>query len=115
MNKLCVLVAAAAIAPGCGSMLVGAPASSGASEPEKDMRASLQDDSITAEVKSELRRDAELRSLPIWVETHNRVVVLTGTVDSWQARDRAHRLVSRVPNVEAVENRLEVGTRSGAF
>ncbi|MBA3564615.1 MAG: BON domain-containing protein [Gammaproteobacteria bacterium] len=115
MNRLCLVLLFAVVLQGCGSMMVGAPASSGAPEREKDLRSSVQDDGITAEVKSELRRDSQLRSLPIWVETNNAIVTLSGSVGSYEARDRAGYIASRVRNVEAVDNRLSIGTGSGHF
>lgn len=106
------LLPAVALLQACGSMLLGAPAPSGAQEPDKELRESLQDDTITAEVRSALRSDSNLRRVPVWVETDAGVVTLSGTVDSYQLKDHAARIASGVRNVRAVQNRLQVGSGS---
>ncbi|MGH8494530.1 MAG: BON domain-containing protein [Gammaproteobacteria bacterium] len=106
------LLLASAVLQGCGSMLLGAPAPSGAPESDEELRVSLQDDTITAEVRSALRRDSNLRRGSIWVKTDRGVVTLSGSVDSYQLRDYAATIAAGVRNVVAIDNRLQVGSGS---
>lgn len=75
----------------------------------------LDDASITANVKTQLIGDADTKAYQINVETRNGVVQLNGFVDSSAAKTEAERLASEAKGVREVRNNLEVrpNTRSG--
>lgn len=66
------------------------------------------DSAITAGVKAQLARDAQLAALPIEVEAVDGRVALKGTVTHPTLRERATQLAQSVAGVVAVDNRLTV-------
>ncbi len=68
----------------------------------------LADSGITAQIKSSLAADAELKVLDISVETQAGHAALRGTAPNAAARDRAAELATAVQGVVAVDNQLTV-------
>lgn len=66
------------------------------------------DDAITARVKSVLLQDPTLHRYTINVETQDRIVTLSGYVDSPITVDRATAVVQDVHGVRSVHNNLAV-------
>ncbi len=75
--------------------------------PESGGRVVL-DPGISGDVKSRLVADSTLKNLKIDVETRDRVVTLTGTVDTQTQRDHAIEVARSVDNVARVEDKLTV-------
>jgi hypothetical protein len=69
-----------------------------------------EDLALTAKIKSKLAAAPKVSALDIHVDTHDRVVTLTGTVDSPAAKDLAQSLARHTSGVKAVIDRLVVGT-----
>ena len=68
------------------------------------------DPRLTTAVQSRLLADPTVGALKISVDTRDRVVTLTGTVDSPAARDRAIDIARSVENVARVEDKLTIGS-----
>jgi len=68
----------------------------------------VDDSAITSAVKSEISNDPLLKVFQINVESFERVVKLSGFVDSEQASARALEIAISVKGVEAVNNSLVV-------
>lgn len=68
----------------------------------------IDDSAITAKVKAEIFGDPMLKVLQINVTTTNRVVNLSGAVDSQQSIDRALAIARDNRDVKSVENGLVV-------
>lgn len=68
----------------------------------------IADAEITTRVKGAILAEPGLRSLQISVDTVAGVVVLTGSVDSRWASERAGELAAVVAGVRKVENRLQL-------
>lgn len=66
---------------------------------------------ITGLVQAALDSDPVLRHMDISIETHGRVVRLSGFVHSTAHVDRAEALARRVENVSAVRNEIRVADR----
>ena len=66
----------------------------------------VSDAVISAGVKAELAKDAELSALKISVDTENGRVALRGTAPSKSARERAMGLAAAVKGVVSVDNQL---------
>lgn len=66
------------------------------------------DPGITVEIKTKLLADPEVSGLKIDVDTNDRVVTLTGIVDSEAEKARALDIARRVENVARVEDKLTV-------
>jgi len=71
------------------------------------------DENIRREVLIELECDAEVRQSEIGVVVDDRVVTLTGWVDSLPRRWAAERAALRVRDVKAVANEIEVRLPAG--
>lgn len=68
----------------------------------------IDDSAITTKVKAELLGDSGLRSFDISVETYDRVVQLSGFVNSQAVRARAGQIAAGVAGVRSVRNDLVV-------
>jgi hyperosmotically inducible protein len=71
----------------------------------------VDDSTITASVKSKLAADKIGSLTRIDVDTTNRVVSLTGIVESPDQRTRAAQLASQVSGVKSVKNNLQVQSK----
>lgn len=69
---------------------------------------SVADAAIAAQIKAKILGDPGLKAGQINVDTHNGVVVLTGTVNTPEEVIRAVKLAQSVDSVRSVENRLSV-------
>ena len=63
---------------------------------------------ITTKVKAKLVADETVKALDIKVQTTDRVVHLTGQVDTPEQRETAERLAKDVADVKAVVNDLQM-------
>jgi len=68
----------------------------------------VDDQAITAKVKTELIANKETKALQIEVETYRGVVQLSGFVDSEKSKDTAGELARGVKGVVDVKNDLNV-------
>ena len=68
----------------------------------------IDDAVITASVKTELAKDADLSALQINVDTTNGMVALRGTAPSAAAKEHATTLAAAVKGVGSVDNQLTV-------
>ena len=68
----------------------------------------LDNGAITAKIKSKMTLDDTIDALKINVDTANRVVTLTGTVDTEAQRQRALQLARETEGVREVVDRLQV-------
>lgn len=71
---------------------------------------SALDDGIASNLEAALIQ-AKLRS-SVSYESNNRVVKLTGSVDSQEKRVQAEKIAAAVPNVQQVVNELQVGQKA---
>jgi len=75
------------------------------------LAARVKDVAISAKVKARILGERELKTSDIYVTTHDRVVVLTGTVEKPEDAKRAIRIAQSVNDVASVDDQLAV--RSG--
>ncbi len=68
----------------------------------------LDDSVITASVKTEIAKDAELSALKVNVDTDNGRVALHGTAPSMAAKEHATTLAAAVKGVASVDNQLSI-------
>jgi len=69
----------------------------------------LDDGVITSKVKAKLAADPEVNPFEIDVDTRNRVVYLSGMIDTWDERMEAERLARNTGGVIGVVNELQIG------
>ena len=111
------LVAVAAIAAGCNdapertSMNVSPPppASTPAAPtdaPLANAGAAVGDAAITGKVKAAMIAEPGLSALAIDVDTRDRIVTLSGTVDTPVAKEKAIQLAGSIDGVSSVVDRL---------
>jgi hyperosmotically inducible periplasmic protein len=68
----------------------------------------IEDSAITAEVKTRLLTDSEVKGLHIEVDTHDGVVTLSGKVQKAAIADRARSIARDAHGVKSVDSRLTV-------
>jgi len=72
----------------------------------------FDDSTITASVKAKLVGDKTTNLTRIDVDTTNRVVSLTGIVESPEQKTRAEQLAMQVGGVEKIQNNLQIQKRN---
>lgn len=100
-----------ALLTGCTSMLLGntstaEPAAGGAG----NAASSAADNAISGSIRRQFSADATIRDYPLGIRTSAGNVVLTGTVGSYPARDRALQIARNTDGVRNVDNRIVVNT-----
>jgi len=86
----------------------GATPTTGLTAPAEGTNSAVADTTITNDVRARLLADADVSSQKIGVNTHDRVVTLTGTVATLDQKSKAVELASRAENVVRVEDDLLV-------
>ena len=118
MSLLAAALAVSLTLSSCTGMLLGGSSGSGSGRPlGGDTRSSSQaatDNAISAEIRERLSQDNSVSRFPIRVNTVNRRVTLSGTVDSYAARDQAVRVAKGVAGVSMIDNQIRVDTRAGS-
>ena len=71
---------------------------------------SAADSAISGEIRRKLSADSELRQYTIGIRTQDGRVTLSGTVGSYDARDRAVAIARGTQGVRDVDNRIIVNT-----
>ncbi|RLA22044.1 MAG: hypothetical protein DRR11_10620 [Gammaproteobacteria bacterium] len=97
---------------GCTSMLLGNNSSGdmSAAPAARSSAQVAQDDAISAAVRQQFSADSAVGKYPIGIRTVDRKVTLSGTVGSYEVRDRAVQIASNTQNVASVNNRVTVNT-----
>jgi len=75
----------------------------------KAVSSTIEDASITAQVKTALLNDTEINATRIDVSTANGVVTMSGSVASAAEQERAIQLVRQVSGVRDVRANLAIG------
>jgi hyperosmotically inducible periplasmic protein len=76
------------------------------SAPARSVGGAIGDATISSDVKARLLADADISALKIDVDTRDRVVTLTGIVNSPAQKSRAVELAGKADNVARVEDNL---------
>lgn len=109
MQRFTLIVMAAALT-GCSAMMLGG----GGYQAGQDQRAAstvAADARITSQIISAYAADTTLSEQRIEVRTNTGTVILTGTVDSYSARDAAVRVARATSGVNVVDSQLLVESR----
>jgi hyperosmotically inducible protein len=95
---------------GCWLVAAGAGAEAGyvASQDDRSVGETLDDQRITAEVKTKLLADQEVSGLDINVDTFKKEVTLKGVVDNQNEADLALAIAQNVKGVRVVHSKLFV-------
>ena len=70
--------------------------------------AKVADAAIAARIKAKILRDPGLKVAQISVDTHDGVVIMTGSVNTPEDATRAVQLAQSVDSVKSVDNRLSI-------
>ena len=106
-----ILIATVMACTACTSMLVDSNASLDRSTTGPRIGTSHEgDQNITTNLHRAFVADSELSSYPIGIRTIDSVVTLTGTVSSFDARDRAVSIAEGMPGVGEVRDRIAVNS-----
>jgi len=68
----------------------------------------VDDTTITAQVKRDLVRDADIKGMQIDVDTNRGVVTLTGAVPTEDVKEKAEEIAEGTKGVKDVQNNLKV-------
>lgn len=68
----------------------------------------VSDSVITTKAKTDILATKGLKSLQISVETHQGEIILSGFVDSEEAKAKAEEVVAKIKGVKSVKNSLEI-------
>jgi osmotically-inducible protein OsmY len=111
--RIIAILLAMLLSAGCTSMLLGnnSSAEQGASSASRDETHSAVDDKITAAVIEALSEDKLVSQYSLAVRTVNGYVIVSGTVGSYTARDRAIEIASNVEGPTSISYRIGVNTR----
>ena len=99
---------------GCSAMLIGEGQGSTASSTqvsEREAAANSTDQALSRAVSSKLSTDEQIGKFGISVTSSSGRVRLSGTVDSFEARDKAVSIASDVAGVTGIDNQIRVNTR----
>jgi osmotically-inducible protein OsmY len=95
---------------GCSGLMMSGGSSAGGSSggrSEAQMQAS-KDESLTEQIRRLYARDAVLREAQVNVYTRSGVVRISGSVPTYEAREKAEKLAISTDGVTSVENRITV-------
>lgn len=111
---LALLMTTAGLATGCSSMLIGGGTSTDSSigNDERSSSDRQDDNALSQTVLQALLRDPMLRDERLFAAAGSGVVTLSGTVGSFDARDRAVEIARNTTGVSRVNNQVEVNTRN---
>lgn len=100
---------------GCSALMLGGGSSGSGSPYGKDERSSSQvavDGELAAGVQQQLSADSRVAMFDIDVRVDGGAVTLSGSVDTYAARERAEKIAIGVDGVAAVNNRITVQDRN---
>lgn len=108
--RILVTVLALFVLSGCTALLVGGAAVGGYNlgKDEREPGVVMSDSAITTKIKGKYVADSVVSVFDIGVRTWEGVVTLTGSVESFVARDQADRLAKETKGVVAVNNEILV-------
>jgi hyperosmotically inducible protein len=86
----------------------GAAPTTGVTAPAPGVSSAVADTTITNDVRARLLADSDVSSQKIDVDTHDRVVTLSGTVATLDQKSKAVELAAKAENVVRVEDNLLV-------
>lgn len=95
---------------GCTALVVGGAAVGGYQLGKDDREPAVvaSDSAITTKIKSKYVADSAVSVFDISVRTYEGTVTLTGTVDTFVARDQAGRIAKGTKGVKNVNNQIVV-------
>jgi osmotically-inducible protein OsmY len=102
------------VSVGCTSMLLGNSKSAEPGAAQTNSKGADEadvDEKISASVRQALNADQQLSQYALNVRTVNGYVVISGTVGSYSARDRAIEIAGGVEGPASVSYRIGVDTR----
>jgi len=99
---------------GCVPALIGAGAAGGykVGTDERSVGKMWDDAAITAKINAALISDPVVKARQIDVDTVEKVVILTGVVETEKEVERAIEIARKVPYVKEVRNYLQVGKKT---
>jgi osmotically-inducible protein OsmY len=86
----------------------GATPTTGLTAPAPGVSSAVGDTTITNDVRARLLADADMSGQKIDVDTHDRVVTLSGTVATLKQKSKAVEIAGKAENVVRVEDNLLV-------
>lgn len=109
---ICIL-AACLLATACSSMLIGGsnPGSGRIGDDKRTEQQISEDAAISAAVRRRFNLDSAIAASSIGIATHLQTVTLSGTVGSFDIRDRAVSIARSTDKVRSVNNQIQVNSK----
>ena len=99
------------VLPACSAMLLGNNSSTEAAPPlARTTSQSSTDSGISGTIRQQYVADAEISKYPIGIRTASGRVTLTGTVSSYDLRDRVVDIAQNTHGVVSLDSRVTVNT-----
>jgi osmotically-inducible protein OsmY len=110
VKMTCAMLAIGALS-GCAGMLLGSQSTAeSGSATRAPASPSAADNSISGVIRQRFSQDADISRYTIGIRTVSGSVTLSGTVGSYQVRDRAVWLAETTDGVRTVDSRIIVNT-----
>ena len=107
--RVAIIIFCLLILPACTSMLLGnASSGDGVATDNRSRTQIAVDNSIAATIRQQLSADSMVSGYTIGIRTIDNAVILSGSVGSYEARDRAVRIANDTDGVEFVRNEIWV-------
>ena len=108
--RILVFLLAGITLSGCSGLMMagGAPGTSPAEKDRVEMSQKASDETVTGRVMRRLTADPALSGSDIGVRTSGGKVFLSGSADSYAARETAEKLTMTMDGVRAVDNQIRV-------
>lgn len=107
--RVAIIILCLLILPACTSMLLGnASSGDGVATDNRSRTQIAVDNTIAATIRQQLSADPMVSEYTIGIRTIDNAVILSGSVGSYEARDRAVRIANDTDGVEFVRNEIWV-------
>ncbi len=108
LMRLSTLFLAAFLLSGCTAMMVGGGSSTSTTAASSSETHRASDAAIRAEVRNRLASHPEIGAFDVNVSVSDAVVLLSGEVQSYAAREAAEKIAMNTDGVDSVENGIKV-------
>ena len=118
MKKILLLTILLFVLPGCiaGAFVAGGAAAGGLASDSRTLETITEDEDITHQANRQIAADQTLmQQAHIMAVSYNHVVLLAGQVPNATLREKAARLVQKVPKVKRIFNEITIGEPTSAL
>ena len=117
MKKLFIVLMILSILPGCipVAFVAGATAGGAIVYDKRNLKTMMHDREIANRAQAKINNSAALRNAHVSVASFNRIVLIIGQTPTPRQRALAYELVSSVPGIKRIYNRLTMAAPSSSL